>query len=67
MITRYINRISVTNNINSEGTSIKQFYIYGDGCGDFEEYFDSATNECLKDYIKYCKDQIKLAEELLNE
>ena len=67
MITRYINRIHVINDINFEGTSIRRFSIFGDGCGDFEEHFDSATNECLKNYIEYCKEQIKLAEELLNE
>ena len=34
---------------------------YGDGQGDFEQSSKNATEECLKNYIEYCKDQIQIA------
>lgn len=42
------------------------FNILGDGLGDLQECSDSATRDCLLNYIEYCEEQISFAKKLLN-
>jgi hypothetical protein len=66
MIKEYISSISKRKEFSKVTFDDKTIYRFvGDGCGDFEEVFNSATVEAVKSYIDYCKDQIKIAEEYL--
>jgi hypothetical protein len=66
MITRYINKISTINATNYiTGDTTTEYSFYGDGNGDFEDIENDATEETLKDYIEFCREQIKIAKEYL--
>lgn len=60
-ITQYINSINVEHVLDSDYNSIEQLQYMGDGVGDFENIGDDTTENCLTQYIIYCKDQINLA------
>jgi len=60
-ITQYINSITVDHVLDSDYNSIEQLQYMGDGVGDFENIGDDTTDNCLTQYIIYCKDQINLA------
>ena len=60
-IERYINSIQTYDSLTMDGDVKTKFTFYGDGAGDFEEICDSAPEQIVKEYIKYCKDQIQLA------
>lgn len=61
-IIRHINSI---NKIKLPFTNKPDYMFYGDGQGDFEKSGDDATVEVLVNYIVNCKEQIKIAEEIL--
>jgi hypothetical protein len=60
-IERYINSINTFDSMNFDGEVKKDFSFCGDGQGDFEEICRSAPKQVVKEYIKYCEEQIKLA------
>lgn len=60
-IERYINSISTFDALTPDGEMKTTFSFYGDGCGDFEETADSAPKQVVKEYIKYCQEQIRLS------
>lgn len=60
MIKKFINEIRK----NPEYCEYKYTFL-GDGVGDFEEIKDHTTKECLDNYIKYCKDQIVMATDVI--
>ena len=67
-ITKYITGINRTQEYCYKTfKEVVIFKFFGDGEGDYGEAGDSATEECLKDYIKYCETQIKHAKEYLEE
>lgn len=67
MIEKYLTQIRKEKRYNEDFTEeIDCFLFEGDGSGDFEEISDSCDKNIVPDYIEYCKDQIRLAEEYLN-
>jgi hypothetical protein len=54
-IKNYIN--SISRDVNDETV----LTYYGDGQGDFEKSATQTDDECLKKYIMYCNEQVKIA------
>lgn len=66
MITNFINEISKYTDFDYiDNKEIIEYVFCGDGQGDFEERKRDTTIECLNNYIDFCNDQIKLAQEYI--
>jgi hypothetical protein len=65
MIEKFINRITQDATHDNEFNTVWVFRFFGDGLGDFEKSSLYTTQECLKNYIDDCKEQIKFAKQEL--
>ncbi len=48
-------------------TNVPEWTFYGDGQGDFEKIGNDASMATLVAYIEYCRRQIELAKEYIND
>jgi len=64
----YVNSIVVFKMFDLDsGTDKLCWSFHGDGCGDFEEIADDASDKLLEEYIKDCESQIKYAKQYIKE